>query len=142
MCCCVAKVRYSKSPTHRNRLAGGSQSISKCAREIEPTVSQFLNVHGGNSASQGTGVSVRCQYCYWVDSNDCQLDFPCTFRNRLTASCEAISMTQTLTVEREVGLRPVFRALDPFFQLEKYDAIRKFQIETTTAFTTLITSSK
>ena len=26
------------------------------------------------------------------------LNFPCTFRNRLTASCEAISMSQTLTV--------------------------------------------
>ena len=30
----------------RNRLTGGSQSISKCAREIGRTVSQFLNVHG------------------------------------------------------------------------------------------------
>ena len=47
--------RYSKSLTHRNRLAGGSQSISKCAREIEPTVSQFLNVHGKFSES---GVSI------------------------------------------------------------------------------------
>ena len=27
----------------RNRLTGGSQSISKCAREIRRTVSQFLN---------------------------------------------------------------------------------------------------
>ena len=46
---------YSKSPTHRKRLAGGSQSISKCAREIEPTVSQFLTVHGKFSES---GVSI------------------------------------------------------------------------------------
>ena len=30
----------------RNRLTGGSQSISKCAREIRRTVSQFLKVHG------------------------------------------------------------------------------------------------
>ena len=37
---------YSKGLSHRNRLAGGSQSISKFSREIEPTVSQFLNVHG------------------------------------------------------------------------------------------------
>ena len=37
---------YSTVWTHRNRLAGGSQSISKCAREIGRTVSQFLNVHG------------------------------------------------------------------------------------------------
>ena len=37
---------YSKLWTHRNRLAGGIQSISKCAREIGPRVSQFLNVHG------------------------------------------------------------------------------------------------
>ena len=29
----------------RNRLTGGSQSISKCAREIRRTVSQFLKVH-------------------------------------------------------------------------------------------------
>jgi len=37
---------YSSSPGDRNRLTGGSQSISKCAREIGRTVSQFLNVHG------------------------------------------------------------------------------------------------
>ena len=42
---------YSTVWTHRNRLAGGSQSISKCAREIGPTVSQFLNVHGKFSES-------------------------------------------------------------------------------------------
>ena len=36
---------YSKGLSHRNRLAGGSQLISKFLREIEPTVSQFLNVH-------------------------------------------------------------------------------------------------
>ena len=41
----VVIVYYSKSLTHRNRLAGGSQSISKCAREIQ---------------------RVRCQY--WVTS--------------------------------------------------------------------------
>ena len=39
-------IQYSKGLSHRNRLAGGSQSISKFSREIEPTVSQFLNVHG------------------------------------------------------------------------------------------------
>ena len=33
---------YSKSPSHKNRLAGGSQSISKFLREIEQSVSQFL----------------------------------------------------------------------------------------------------
>ena len=36
---------YSKGLSDRNRLAGGSQLISKFLREIEPTVSQFLNVH-------------------------------------------------------------------------------------------------
>ena len=43
--------RYSTLSSHRNRPAGGSQSISKCAREIGPTVSQFLNVHGKFSVS-------------------------------------------------------------------------------------------
>ena len=37
---------YSRFSSHRNRPAGGNQSISKCAREIGPTVSPFLNVHG------------------------------------------------------------------------------------------------
>ena len=36
---------YSKGLSDRNRLAGGSHLISKFSREIEPTVSQFLNVH-------------------------------------------------------------------------------------------------
>jgi hypothetical protein len=36
---------YRKGLSDRNRLAGGSQLISKFLREIEPTVSQFLNVH-------------------------------------------------------------------------------------------------
>ena len=36
----------STLPGDRNRRTGGSQSISKCAREIGRTVSQFLNVHG------------------------------------------------------------------------------------------------
>ena len=36
---------YSKGLSDRNRLAGGSQLISKFLREIEPTVRQFLNVH-------------------------------------------------------------------------------------------------
>ena len=36
---------YSKGLSDRNRLAGGSHLISKFLREIEPTVSQFLNVH-------------------------------------------------------------------------------------------------
>ena len=35
---------YSKGLSHRNRPAAGSQSISKFLREIELTVSQFLNV--------------------------------------------------------------------------------------------------
>ena len=48
---------YSKVWTHRNRLAGGSQSIFKCAREIEPTVSQFLNVHGKFSESRVSRVT-------------------------------------------------------------------------------------
>ena len=39
-----AETPYSTLSSHRNRPAGGSQSISKCAREIGPTVSQFLNV--------------------------------------------------------------------------------------------------
>ena len=46
---------YSTLSSHRNRPAGGSQSISKCAREIGPTVSQFLNVQGKFSDH-------RCQY--------------------------------------------------------------------------------
>ena len=36
---------YSKGLSDRNRLAGGSQLISKFLREIEQTASQFLNVH-------------------------------------------------------------------------------------------------
>ena len=40
-----------KGLSHRNRLGGGSQSISKFSWEIEPTVSQFLNVHGKFSVS-------------------------------------------------------------------------------------------
>ena len=43
---------YSKGLSHRNRLGGGSQSISKFSWEIEPTVSQFLNVHGKFSESR------------------------------------------------------------------------------------------
>ena len=43
--CVRADLRYSKGLSDRNRLAGGSQLISKFLREIEPTVSQFLNVH-------------------------------------------------------------------------------------------------
>ena len=39
------RILYSKGLSERNRLAGGSQLISKFLREIEPTVSQFLNVH-------------------------------------------------------------------------------------------------
>ena len=44
---CGFILHYSKGCSHRNRPTGGSQSISKCAREIGPTVSQFLflNVH-------------------------------------------------------------------------------------------------
>ena len=42
---------YSKGPSHRNRPAAVSQSISKFLREIELTVSQFLNVHGKFSES-------------------------------------------------------------------------------------------
>jgi hypothetical protein len=38
-------INYSKGLSDRNRLAGGSQLISKFLREIEPTVRQFLNVH-------------------------------------------------------------------------------------------------
>ena len=38
-------IQYSRGLSDRNRLAGGSQLISKFLREIEPTVSQFLNVH-------------------------------------------------------------------------------------------------
>ena len=41
----LLQVRYSKGLSDRNRLAAGSQLISKFLREIEPTVSQFLNVH-------------------------------------------------------------------------------------------------
>ena len=37
---------YSKASADRTRRTGGSQSISKCAREIGRTVSQFLNVYG------------------------------------------------------------------------------------------------
>ena len=56
---CVLKRYYSTTGTQygpieidsRGREAV-SQSISKCAREIGPTVSQFLNVHGKFSASQ------------------------------------------------------------------------------------------
>ena len=42
---CLRVYNYSKGLSDRNRLAGGSQLISKFLREIEPTVSQFLNVH-------------------------------------------------------------------------------------------------
>ena len=47
----VEYINYSKGLSHRNRLGGGSQSISKFSWEIEPTVSQFLNVHGKFSGS-------------------------------------------------------------------------------------------
>ena len=57
--------RYSKGLSHRNRLAEGSQSISKFSREIEPTVSQFLNVHGKFIQR------VTCQY--WVTSCLCSI---------------------------------------------------------------------
>ena len=40
--CCT----YRQASADRNRRKGGSQSISKCAREIGRTVSQFLNVYG------------------------------------------------------------------------------------------------
>jgi hypothetical protein len=52
---------YSKSPSHKNRLAGGSQSISKFLREIEQSVSQFLNVHGKFSESRvSIGLYLLC----------------------------------------------------------------------------------
>ena len=39
-------INYRQASADRNRRKGGSQSISKCAREIGRTVSQFLNVYG------------------------------------------------------------------------------------------------
>ena len=49
---------YSKGLSDRNRLAGGSQLISKFLREIEPTVSQFLNVCTESSQREEPGVSI------------------------------------------------------------------------------------
>ena len=48
----VEYINYSKGLSHRNCLGGGSQSISKFSWEIEPTVSQSLNVHGKFSESR------------------------------------------------------------------------------------------
>ena len=38
----MAQIEYSKGCSHRNRPTGGSQSISKCMREIGWAVSRFL----------------------------------------------------------------------------------------------------
>ena len=60
---------YSKAWSDRNRLTGGSQLISKCAREIGTTVSQFLNVHGASqSISKCTEIGPDAYKVAWVCS--------------------------------------------------------------------------